>query len=98
MATLAEIRAKLKEQESNTGGNRSSGGDNAIFPFWNMQEGQSSTLRFLPDGDDTNTFFWKERLMIKLPFAGIKGETDSRPVQVQVPCMEMYGETCPYLK
>ena len=94
MATLAEIRAKLKEQEANTGGNRSSGGDNAIFPFWNMQEGQSSTLRFLPDGDDTNTFFWKERLMIKLPFAGIKGETDSRPVQVQIPCMEMYGETC----
>ena len=98
MATLAEIRAKLKEQESNTGGNRSSGGDNAIFPFWNMQEGQSSTLRFLPDGDDTNTFFWKERLMIKLPFAGIKGETDSRPVQVQVPCMEMYQESCSILQ
>ena len=35
--------------------------------------------------------------MIKLPFAGIKGDTDSRPVQVQVPCMEMYGETCPIL-
>ena len=97
MATLAEIRAKLKEQEANTGGNRSSGGDNAIFPFWNMQEGQSSTLRFLPDGDDTNTFFWKERLMIKLPFAGLKGETDSRPVQVQIPCMEMYGESCAIL-
>src|SRR6056300_1843444 len=97
MATLAEIRAKLKEQEANTGGNRSSGGDNAIFPFWNMQEGQSSTLRFLPDGDEANTFFWKERLMIKLPFAGVKGETDSRPVQVQIPCMEMYGETCDIL-
>ena len=97
MASLAEIRAKLKEQEANSGGNRNSGGDNAIYPFWNMQEGQSSTLRFLPDGDDTNTFFWKERLMIKLPFAGIKGETDSRPVQVQIPCMEMYGETCDIL-
>jgi hypothetical protein len=35
--------------------------------------------------------------MIKLPFAGVKGETDSRPVQVQVPCMEMYGESCPIL-
>jgi hypothetical protein len=32
--------------------------------------------------------------MIKLPFAGIKGQTDSRPIQVQIPCMEMYGETC----
>jgi hypothetical protein len=37
--------------------------------------------------------------MIKLPFAGVKGETDSRPVQVQVPCVEMYndGSVCPIL-
>ena len=97
MATLAEIRAKLKEQESRTSGSQSSGGDNAIFPFWNMQEGQTTTVRFLPDGNESNTFFWKERLMIKLPFAGIKGETDSRPVQVQVPCMEMYGDSCEIL-
>ena len=97
MATLAEIRAKLKEQESRSGGSQSSGGDNAIFPFWNMKEGESSTLRFLPDGDESNTFFWKERLMIKLPFAGVKGDTDSRPVQVQVPCMEMYGDSCEIL-
>ena len=97
MATLAEIRAKLKEQESRTSGNSNSGGDNAIYPFWNLKEGEQSTVRFLPDGDDTNTFFWKERLMIKLPFAGVKGETDSRPVQVQIPCMEMYGESCAIL-
>jgi hypothetical protein len=98
MASLSEIRAKLKEQEGRTNGNtQSSGGDNAIYPFWNMKEGQSATLRFVPDGNPNNTFFWAERLMIKLPFAGIKGETDSRPVQVQVPCMEMYGESCPIL-
>tara|TARA_B100000212_G_scaffold313693_1_gene266774 strand:+ start:1273 stop:2247 length:975 start_codon:yes stop_codon:yes gene_type:complete len=96
MATLAEIRAKLKEQETRSSGT-STGGDNAIYPFWNLKEGETSTVRFLPDGDENNTFFWQERLMIKLPFAGIKGETDSRPVQVQVPCMEMYGETCPVL-
>jgi hypothetical protein len=37
--------------------------------------------------------------MIKLPFAGIKGETDSRKVEVQVPCVEMYndGSVCPIL-
>jgi len=98
MASLAEIRAKLKEQEAGASGNRTSGGDNAIYPFWNMKEGEQATIRFLPDGDQDNTFFWKERLMIKLPFAGVKGETDSRPVQVQVPCMEMYGESCPILQ
>src|SRR6056300_287714 len=98
MASLEEIRAKLKEQENRSSGNsQSTGGDNAIYPFWNIKEGETATLRFLPDGNTNNTFFWAERLMIKLPFAGVKGETDSRPVQVQVPCMEMYGETCPIL-
>jgi hypothetical protein len=97
MASLAEIRAKLKEQESRSSGGSTGGGDNAIYPFWNIKEGESATFRFLPDGDQSNTFFWKERLVIKLPFAGVKGETDSRPVQVQVPCMEMYGDSCPIL-
>ena len=96
MATLAEIRAKLKTQEVNRS-TSSSGGDNAIYPHWKIQEGQEAVLRFLPDKDTANTFFWTERNMIKLPFAGIKGQTDSRPVQVQVPCMEMYGKTCPVL-
>jgi hypothetical protein len=98
MASLAEIRAKLKEQESKAGGNRGPQGPNPIYPFWNIKEGESATMRFLPDGDQDNTFFWKERLMIKLPFAGIKGETDSRPIQVQVPCMEMYGDSCSILQ
>ena len=98
MASLAEIRAKLKEQENRSSGNSGPSGPNPIYPFWNMKEGESATLRFLPDGNQDNTFFWAERLMIKLPFAGVKGETDSRPVQVQVPCMEMYGESCPILQ
>jgi hypothetical protein len=97
MATLAEIRAKLKEQETRQGGQSTGGGDKAIYPHWNMAEGSEAVLRFLPDADKDATFFWKERLMIKLPFAGIKGQTDSRPVTVNVPCMEMYGETCPIL-
>ena len=98
MASLAEIRAKLKEQEArSSGASTGSNGPNPIYPFWNIKEGESATFRFLPDGNKDNTFFWAERLMIKLPFAGVKGETDSRPVQVQVPCMEMYGETCPIL-
>lgn len=96
MATLAEIRAKLQaSSQQNTGG--SAGGDNAIFAHWNIAEGQTATVRFLPDADPTNTYFWIERAMIKLPFAGIKGDTNSKPITVQVPCMEMWGETCPIL-
>ena len=96
MATLAEIRAKLQaSSQQNTGS--SAGGDNAIYPHWNIAEGTNATVRFLPDADPNNTFFWVERAMIKLPFAGVKGETNSKPVTVQVPCMEMWGETCPIL-
>jgi hypothetical protein len=96
MASLAEIRAKLQAQESRTGGN-STGGDNAIYAHWNIAEGSTAKVRFLPDGNSKNSFFWVERLMIRLPFAGIKGQSDSKPVIVQVPCVEMYGEACPVL-
>ncbi len=99
MATLAEIRAKLQEAQGKSTGQSTGGGDNAIYPHWNMQEGKEAVIRLLPDGNPNNTFFWVERAMIKLPFAGVKGETDSRPVQVQVPCVEMYndGSVCPIL-
>ena len=95
MATLAEIRAKLKAQDAKTspGGQM---GDNAIYPHWNIAEGTEAVLRFLPDRDPNNTFFWAERAMIKLPFNSVKGESTGS-VQVQVPCMEMWGEPCPVL-
>ncbi len=96
MASLAEIRARLAASENKQGGT-GTGGDNSIYPHWNMEEGQSATLRFLPDGNSKNTFFWQERAMIRLPFNGIKGEADSKQVFVQVPCMEMWQETCPIL-
>ena len=35
--------------------------------------------------------------MIRLPFSGIKGDMNSKPVVVQVPCVEMWQETCPVL-
>ena len=95
MASLAEIRAKLKSQESRS--ERTGGGDNAIYPHWNIPEGSTAAVRFLPDGDPNNTFFWAERLMIRLPFNGVKNDMNSKPVVVQVPCVEMWNETCPVL-
>ena len=96
MATLAEIRARLLEQENKMSGNKGTGGgDNAIFPFWNIPENSTAVLRFLPDGDETNTFPWRERQMIRLEFAGVKGGDESKRVIVTVPCMEMWKETCP---
>ena len=98
MASLAEIRAKLAEMETRSSGNNSnSNRDNSVFPHWNIPEGSTARIRFLPDGDDKNMFFWVERAMIRLPFSGVKGQMNSKPVIVQVPCMEMYNETCPIL-
>jgi len=96
MASLAEIRARLAQSENKQSGSQQQG-DSAIYPHWNIEEGQNATLRFLPDGNTKNTFFWQERAMIRLPFNGVKGEADSKQVTVRVPCVEMWGDTCPIL-
>jgi hypothetical protein len=98
MATsLAEIRAKLAAVENKGTGNRKSGNfDKTTYAFWNMEDGTTSVIRFLPDADPNNTFFWAERQLIKLTFSGIKGG-DNKPVSVQVPCGEMFGDPCPVL-
>ena len=95
MATLAEIRARLAAAENK--GGQSNGATGEIYPHWNIQDGESCLIRFLPDGNTKNTFFWQERQMIRLPFNGIKGEMDSKQVMVQVPCVEMWNDPCPVL-
>lgn len=96
MASLERIRALLAQQNKSQKAN-SGTTDNAIYPHWNMDEGTTATLRFLPDGDTKNEFFWVERQIIKLAFNGVKGDPNAKRVEVQVPCMEMYGESCPVL-
>jgi len=96
MASLADIRARLAAQDNKSQTNSGFKGDNAVYPHWNINEGDTAVIRFLPDGDTSNPFFWVERQVIKLPFAGIKGE-ENKQVVVQVPCIEMWGETCPIL-
>ena len=96
MPSLAEIRAKLAQSENKQ--QKSSGpSDNAIYPHWNINEGTTATIRFLPDGNTQNEFFWVERQVIKLPFNGVKGDSNVKQITVTIPCMEMYGESCPIL-
>jgi hypothetical protein len=98
MASLAEIRARIQAQETKSQNNKqNSQTDNLIYPHWNIPEASVATVRFLPDGNPQNTFFWAERQLIRLPFNGVKGDTAVKRVVVQVPCMEMYGESCPVL-
>lgn len=95
MSKLDEIRRKLQAQESNKSTSQSSG---ELFTHWDAPTGSSTRIRFLPDSNEDNTFFWVEKKMLKFDFPGIKGHDESKPVTVQVPCMEMYeGEKCPVL-
>lgn len=96
--TLDEIRKKLQALDRKGTSNNFTN-DKTTYPHWNIPEGTSAILRLTPDGDEDNTFFWAERQMIKLPFPGIKGHEENKPVEVQIPCIEMWeGKmSCPIL-
>lgn len=101
MATFEEIKAKLaaKKNGGRAEGQQRSGGDNASYPFWNIPEDSSALVRFLPDADPDNTFFWVQREVIRLPFQGVVGgdRPTDKEVTVTVPCVDMFGMTCPII-
>lgn len=92
MSTLAEMRAALAAQADRAQKNQTATGDRALYPFYNMAENQTAIVRFLPNPSPMAQFFWQERGMFKFPFAGVKDQNESKPVEVQVPCMEMYRD------
>ena len=78
MASLAEIRAKLAAQENRQGGNSTGGGDNGIFPHWNIPENSqvaSPNMRgnMSPFKSAHDVFFKTETsrgyLRVQFPFA-----------------------------
>lgn len=99
---IEKLRAKLAAANATKQGDRrpQNTGDNASFPFWNIPEDSSATLRFLPDTDPDNPFFWVDRQIIRMPFQGVVGgdyPTD-KTVTVNVPCIDMFGMTCPIIQ
>jgi hypothetical protein len=97
MTSLADIRARIAQQENKQQNNETKTQDNALYSHWNMDEGSNATVRFLPDGDSNNSFFWVERQQIKLPFNGVIGDPTKKLVTVTLPCVEMWGDACPIL-
>ncbi len=99
--SLEQLREQLRKQQGGDGTSISkpSGGDNALFKFWDAKNDTTTVIRFLPDKDTTNPFFWVERQVVNLTFDGILGDpsTTGKTISVQVPCMKMYDHTlhCP---
>jgi hypothetical protein len=98
-----ELLRKLyrEENEKKNGQGRTFSGDNASYPFWNIPEQTIAVVRFLPDADDNNSWWWAERQTIQLPFAGvIGGESPTENwVKVTVPCVDMFEKkTCPIIQ
>ena len=69
---------------------KTGGGDPSwklFYPFWKMEEGSTAVVRFLPDLDEENSLgFLVENLNHELVVNGEKKK---------VPCLSMYGESCP---
>ncbi len=83
--TLDQLKSAFKQSE-NDGSNLPSN----YFPFWRMNDGESATVRFLPDSNADNPFgFMVEKLMHTLQ---INGENKS------IACLKTYEEDCPICK
>jgi hypothetical protein len=90
-SNLAMLRARMNEANKKTERVAGDGGSN--FPFWNIPEGGVAVVRFLPDADVSNPFFWSEKHTISLPFDGILNG-DPKPLTIKVPSMSTWNEKC----
>lgn len=97
--SLEQLREQLRKQQGGGEGKKTFTGDNALYRFWDAKSDTTTTVRFLPDSDEANPFFWVERQVVNLTFDGILGDpsTNGKSITVQVPCMKMYDHTlrCP---
>ena len=95
MLSLKEMREELNKP-SDSSGNYGDGG--ALFRHWNLPDNGKATVRFLPDADETNKWFWIEEATTTLWFPGIAGGDEDNRVMVKIPCMKSWGQkTCPIL-
>ena len=67
MATLAETQNFLHKTQNRQTRHQKSWG-RRTYP-WNMDTDSTAVIRFLPDADNSNTFFWRERQIIKMTFS-----------------------------
>jgi len=98
-ADLQQMRQLIREENDRKSGNRSFGGDRTFYPIFNIPEKGTAVVRFLPDQDENNPWFWVEKQTIRLEFAGLVGDrVSNEPVSVTVPCLDMFApRSCPII-
>lgn len=85
--SLADIRAKYKEKVEKKTNKKKNFTNNNVYPHWDIEEGESATVRILPDkNEDNEESFFVEKLEHKLSING----QDRR-----IPCIKMWDEKCP---
>lgn len=98
---LDAMRAKLAEQKKR----QDEGGGNAVarreYPHWKIDFDETVSLRYLPDADETNDYFWRKKLMYDWKFAS--PDTPGETVRIIMPCRNMYDgytgdKACPVRK
>ena len=79
------LRARFKSNtRTQTRSNTPS--DSRYYPFFLAEVGSESIVRFLPDKNEENQWFFLERDLHSIP---VNGEIK------KIPCLKMYGHTCP---
>lgn len=88
---LASFKKNQKARQKNNNQ------DPAIFPFWNMEFGHTSVVRFLPFEDEVSGGFWTERKLVPMEFTD--PENPDNTLKLSAPSLEMYTteERCPLL-
>ena len=81
---MADLQKFLKERQEKK--EKSNNYDSDIYPFWQMDTGESAIVRILPEIDESNPFPFIEKLEHKL---SVNGKTR------KMPCPSMYGNPCP---
>ena len=87
---LSEMRAIMAQNGS--GQSFKTTGNNDIFKFGDLKVGDEIKIRFLPDGDTGNTWFWRERNTRSLKFTSLllpNGTTMVKDTYVSVPAFNL---------
>lgn len=82
---IAALKEKFKKEQNDKTNKSTYSGD--MYPFWQMEDGESATVRILPDAnEDNDNLFFVDKLYYKI---SLNGE------DVTIPSPLMYGDPCP---